>query len=152
MCILFVFMKVTGEDWYQSQIPCCRSTGFILEGFPHNSDDVEYMVQQHIFPDLMVIMAVEAPDVQRHLMPIYLQEWHERRKWRETQLAILHDLRKKKRVSNLRVGRLIVLVTLTSSVTWPHSIMHEYPAHYSYYFSGGQHCQEKSWTESRTRH
>ncbi|XP_073349311.1 adenylate kinase 9 [Pagrus major] len=77
------------------------STGFILEGFPHSPQEVQYMLQQHLFPDLVVIMAVEASDVQKRLLPTYLEKWRERRNQHETQLHLLHDLRQKNREENI---------------------------------------------------
>ncbi|XP_044026265.1 adenylate kinase 9 isoform X2 [Siniperca chuatsi] len=77
------------------------STGFILEGFPHNPVEVEYMLQGHLFPDVVVIMAVEVSDVQKRLLPTYLENWRERRNQREAQLNLLRDLRKKNREENI---------------------------------------------------
>ncbi|XP_040920922.1 adenylate kinase 9 [Toxotes jaculatrix] len=78
-----------------------KSTGFILEGFPHHPDEVQYMLQQQLFPDVVVIMAVDVTDVQKRLLPTYLERWRERRNRREAQLNLLRDLRKKKREKNI---------------------------------------------------
>ncbi|KAL7388763.1 hypothetical protein ABVT39_020280 [Epinephelus coioides] len=83
-----------------------KSTGFILEGFPHNPDDVQYMLQRHLFPDIVVIMAVDVTDVQKRLLPTYLESWRERCHHRETQLNLLHDLRKKNREENIAKRRI----------------------------------------------
>lgn len=56
------------------------------------------MLQQQLFPDLVVIMAVEASDVQKRLLPTCLEKWRERRDQHKTQLNLLRDLRQKKRV------------------------------------------------------
>ncbi|KAM9339254.1 adenylate kinase 9 [Symphorus nematophorus] len=81
------------------------STGFILEGFPYNPDEVQYMLQQQLFPDLVLIMVVEVSDVQRRLLPAYLEKWRERRNLHETQLTLLRDLRKKNREENIAKRR-----------------------------------------------
>ncbi|XP_054474711.1 adenylate kinase 9 [Anoplopoma fimbria] len=81
------------------------STGFILEGFPHNPDEVQYMLQNHLFPDVVVIMAVDVTDVQNRLLPTYLKSWHERRNHREGRKNLLHDLRKKNREDNIAKRR-----------------------------------------------
>lgn len=78
-----------------------RSTGFILEGFPHHPDEVQYMLQEQLFPDIFVIMAADVADVQKRLLPTHLEKWRERRNHREVQLNLLHDLRKKSRVRKL---------------------------------------------------
>lgn len=76
-----------------------RSTGFILEGFPNNSEEIEYMMQQQLFPDLVVVMEVEVSDVQKRLLPVYLSKWQVQHEQREKQRSILHELHKKNRVS-----------------------------------------------------
>ncbi|XP_034999516.2 adenylate kinase 9 [Hippoglossus stenolepis] len=73
------------------------STGFILEGFPHHSEEVQYMLDRQLFPDVVVTMEVDVTDVQKRLLPTYLEKWRERHDHREAQLNILHDLRKKNR-------------------------------------------------------
>ncbi|XP_051264627.1 adenylate kinase 9 isoform X2 [Dicentrarchus labrax] len=82
-----------------------KSTGFILEGFPNNPDEVNYMSQQQLFPDLVVIMAVEVSDVQKRLLPAYLEKWREQRNRREAQLTLLRDIRKKNREENIAKRR-----------------------------------------------
>ncbi|KAF3849884.1 hypothetical protein F7725_019603 [Dissostichus mawsoni] len=77
-----------------------KSTGFILEGFPFDSDEVQYMSQRQLFPDLVVIMSVDVTDVQKRLLPTYLESWCERRNRREAQLNLLRDLREKSRSRN----------------------------------------------------
>ncbi|CAB1435475.1 unnamed protein product [Pleuronectes platessa] len=73
------------------------SAGFILEGFPHDSEEVQYMLDRQLFPDVVVTMEVDVTDVQKRLLPTYLEKWRERRDHREAQRNILHDLRKKNR-------------------------------------------------------
>ncbi|XP_056260814.1 adenylate kinase 9 isoform X1 [Seriola aureovittata] len=77
------------------------STGFILEGFPHHPDEVQYMFQQQLFPDIVVIISVDVSDVQKRLLPTYLEKWRERRNHREAQLNLLRDLHKKNREENI---------------------------------------------------
>ncbi|XP_071335378.1 adenylate kinase 9 isoform X3 [Trachinotus anak] len=77
------------------------STGFILEGFPHDPDEVQYISQQQLFPDIVVIMSVDVTDIQKRLLPTYLEKWRERRDHREAQLNLLRDLRKKNREENI---------------------------------------------------
>ncbi|KAI3363735.1 hypothetical protein L3Q82_001351 [Scortum barcoo] len=81
------------------------STGFILEGFPHNSDEVQYMLQRQLFPDVVVIMTVDVSDVQKRLLPTYLKKWRERQSQRAAQMNILRDLRKKNREENIAKRR-----------------------------------------------
>ncbi|XP_072219011.1 adenylate kinase 9 [Leuresthes tenuis] len=82
-----------------------RSTGFILEGFPHDAEEVQYMLDQQLFPDFVIVLEVDVVDVQKRLLPVYLENWRELRNNRKEQLKFLQDLRKKNReekVSNRR--------------------------------------------------
>ncbi|XP_056284243.1 adenylate kinase 9 [Pseudoliparis swirei] len=81
------------------------STGFILEGFPHNPEEVQYMLQEHLFPDVVVMLMVDVPDVQKRLLPRYLESWHERRNHREAQLKLLRHLRENNREENIAKRR-----------------------------------------------
>ena len=70
-----------------------------MEGFPQNPDEVQYILQQQLFPDVVVNLVVDVTDVQKRLLPTYLEKWRERHNRREAQLNLLYDLRKQNRVS-----------------------------------------------------
>ncbi|XP_030201853.1 adenylate kinase 9 isoform X2 [Gadus morhua] len=72
-----------------------RSTGFILEGFPQSPEEVTYMVEQQLFPDLALVMAADLSHVVKHLLPPRLKAWRERRERRRTQLQLARDLKHK---------------------------------------------------------
>lgn len=76
-----------------------RSTGFILEGFPNNSEEVEYMMQRQLFPDLVVVMKVDLSQVQKRLLPVYLKKWQVQHDEQKKEQRILNELCKKNRVS-----------------------------------------------------
>lgn len=76
-----------------------RSTGFILEGFPQNTEEVEYMMERQLLPDVAVVMEVELSQVQKRLLPLYLKKWQVQHDQLEIQRSILYNLRKKNRVS-----------------------------------------------------
>lgn len=66
------------------------------------------MLQQQLFPDLVVIMEANISEVQKRLLPGYLKQWREWQNHLEEQIAILRDLRKKN-----RVGKRQLAVSLT---------------------------------------
>ncbi|XP_014868942.1 PREDICTED: adenylate kinase 9 isoform X2 [Poecilia mexicana] len=74
-----------------------KSVGFILEGFPHDPEQVEFMLERQLFPDLVVVMEVEATDVQRRLLPGYLEKWRMLYHKHEEQIKLLQHLRQKNR-------------------------------------------------------
>ncbi|XP_032398949.1 adenylate kinase 9 isoform X3 [Etheostoma spectabile] len=89
---------------YWNQEPY-MSTGFILEGFPQNPDEVQYILQRQLFPDTVVHLVVDVTDVQKRLLPTYLEKWRERHNRREAQLNLLYDLRKQNRENNIAERR-----------------------------------------------
>ncbi|XP_053736927.1 adenylate kinase 9 [Synchiropus splendidus] len=81
------------------------STGFILEGFLQNPEEVQYMLQRQLFPDVVVVMTMAVIDVQRRLLPGYMQRWREYRSFIRSQQRILHELRKKAREESIAQRR-----------------------------------------------
>ncbi|XP_041832401.1 adenylate kinase 9 isoform X1 [Melanotaenia boesemani] len=81
------------------------STGFILEGFPHDAEEIQYMVQKQLFPDVIVVMDVDVTDVQKRLLPTYLKKWHALQDKQKAQLKLLQDLRKKNREEKMSKRR-----------------------------------------------
>lgn len=76
-----------------------RSTGFILEGFPHNTEEVEYMMERQLLPDIVVVMEAELSQVEKRLLPLYQKKWQVQHDQLEKRRSILYKLRKKNRVS-----------------------------------------------------
>ncbi|XP_075872948.1 adenylate kinase 9 isoform X2 [Nelusetta ayraudi] len=82
-----------------------RSTGFILEGFPSNTDEVEYLLQQQLFPDLVLIMEANIMEVQKRLLPSYLDQWRKWQRHLEEQITMLRQLRLKNREESMAKRR-----------------------------------------------
>ncbi|XP_069014339.1 adenylate kinase 9 [Embiotoca jacksoni] len=81
------------------------STGFILEGFPNDSDEVQYILQRQLFPDVVIVMDAEFKDIKKRLLPAYLESWRERHNHREAQSNLLRELHKKNREENISKRR-----------------------------------------------
>lgn len=58
--------------WFQEPF---RSTGFILEGFPRNSDEVTAMQEFGLWFDAAIILNVEDTDIIARLLPQKMNEW-----------------------------------------------------------------------------
>ncbi|BFZ09241.1 hypothetical protein BsWGS_12280 [Bradybaena similaris] len=56
-----------------------KSTGFILEGFPHTSDEARYLQESGLFPDAAVLLQVSESDVVGRLLPPKLDIWKAKR-------------------------------------------------------------------------
>ncbi|XP_028252479.1 adenylate kinase 9 isoform X2 [Parambassis ranga] len=82
-----------------------KSTGFILEGFPHNPSEVQHLLQQKLFPDVVVVLKANVADVQKRLLPTYLRKWSELQNKRRAQLNLLRDLKRKNREENISKRR-----------------------------------------------
>ncbi|KAM9354982.1 adenylate kinase 9 [Pholidichthys leucotaenia] len=106
-----------------------RSTGFILEGFPQDQDEVQYMLQRQLFPDVVVVMKVEVTDVLKRLLPTYLENWRHWCSKHKKQLNLLHELRKKKREEDISKRR--------------HELLLEYNAKADKIKSGSQEAEEE---------
>ncbi|XP_074541277.1 adenylate kinase 9 [Halichoeres trimaculatus] len=93
-----ILENVIEQFWKQEPY---MSTGFILEGFPHNPEEVEYMQERQLFPDVVVTLEVNASDVQKRLLPTFLEKWGVRRSRYEAQLNLLRELRAKNRAEKI---------------------------------------------------
>ncbi|KAK7133640.1 hypothetical protein R3I94_015495 [Phoxinus phoxinus] len=74
-----------------------KSTGFILEGFPQNQEEVSFMVEHHLFPDVVAVMSVEVSEVVRRLLPSRLTRWRDRQERRQEQKRLVNKLRRELR-------------------------------------------------------
>lgn len=76
-----------------------RSTGFILDGFPRTSDEVSYLSEQGLCPDVVVYIQVEEDVILNRLFPPRLKKWKDRRRKKKAYKKKLKELKAKKRVS-----------------------------------------------------
>ncbi|KAA0708502.1 Adenylate kinase 9 [Triplophysa tibetana] len=87
-----------------------KSTGFILEGFPQSHEEVSFMVERHLFPDVVVLMSVEVTEVVRRLLPARLMRWRERRDRRREQLRLVAKLQRELREKGITQRRAELMV------------------------------------------
>ena len=76
----------------------CRSTGFVLEGFPRTADEARYLADLGLFPDAALVMTVSDGDVIGRLLPPKLDKWKVKRNKRLDKKAKKKEKAKKKRV------------------------------------------------------
>ena len=62
-------------------IPCfsCRSSGFIMEGFPQSGEELRYLCSKGLFPDATVTLQLEGDDVINRLLPKKMDIWRKKR-------------------------------------------------------------------------
>ena len=79
-------------------IPFCRSTGFILEGFPRNEFEARYLANFGLFPDAAIMLAVEDNDIANRLLPPLLEKWKKKRDKRLAEKERLKALARQQKV------------------------------------------------------
>ncbi|TSN30253.1 Adenylate kinase 9 [Bagarius yarrelli] len=89
-----IMENVLLQFWHEEPY---KSTGFILEGFPQHSEEVSFLVENHLYPDTVIIMSVEMFDVVKCLLPSRLDRWREKCTRRKEQMQLLRQLQIKKR-------------------------------------------------------
>ncbi|KAG9282616.1 adenylate kinase 9 isoform X1 [Astyanax mexicanus] len=89
-----------------------KSTGFILEGFPHSPDEVSFMTEYHLYPDAVVVMTTEGNEVVRRLLPSRLANWRKRQKEKKEQTQLLKELRTKIREKSITQRRAELMAEL----------------------------------------
>ncbi|XP_061126066.1 adenylate kinase 9 [Syngnathus typhle] len=82
-----VLEKIVNPYWKKEPY---LSTGFILEDFPHNTEEVQHMIQHHLYPDAVVTLMAGVEDIQARLLPKF---WSRRRAHCQRREAMLDDLR-----------------------------------------------------------
>ncbi|TRY98900.1 hypothetical protein DNTS_026558 [Danionella cerebrum] len=82
--------------WYQEPF---KSTGFILEGFPQSQEEVSFVVEHHLFPDVAVVLSADVSEVVRRLLPARLTRWRERRDRKREQTRLICQLQNELRES-----------------------------------------------------
>ncbi|XP_053340029.1 adenylate kinase 9-like [Clarias gariepinus] len=87
-----ILEKVLLQFWHEEPY---KSTGFILEGFPQNSEDLSFLAEHHLYPDTTLVMSVEVSEVIKRLLPPRLDRWKERCTRRREQMVLLKELRAK---------------------------------------------------------
>jgi len=69
----------------------CRSTGFVLEGFPRTPDDCQFLAQSGLYPDATLLLMVEDKDVIKRLLPGEMDKWIARRKSQNEKKQKIHE-------------------------------------------------------------
>ncbi|XP_070589434.1 adenylate kinase 9 isoform X2 [Erythrolamprus reginae] len=64
-------------DWWMKEP--FRSTGFILDGFPRIGDEVLYLGERSLFPDIVVCLEAEEDDISDRLLMKQVQKWKDKR-------------------------------------------------------------------------
>ena len=57
----------------------CRSTGFVMEGFPQSGEELRYLCSKGLFPDAVVILQLEGDNVIDRLLPKKMEIWRKKR-------------------------------------------------------------------------
>ncbi|KAL7987849.1 hypothetical protein Chor_006768 [Crotalus horridus] len=64
-------------DWWMKEP--FRPTGFILDGFPRTGEEVQYLAERSLFPDIVVCLEAEEDDISDRLFTKQIIKWKEKR-------------------------------------------------------------------------
>lgn len=82
----------------------------MLEGFPRNTDELEFMAERGLFPDGAIILNAEDSDVISRLLPPKIDRWKERMNKKLEKRRKKKEKAMKKRVSALTLRGLWTVV------------------------------------------
>ncbi|KAM4041197.1 adenylate kinase 9 isoform 2-T2 [Anomaloglossus baeobatrachus] len=74
-----------------------HSAGFVLDGFPSTVEEVQYMGDRGLFPDIAVFLEADESDICDRLLPPRLAKWKEHRRKKEERQQRLRDMKMKMR-------------------------------------------------------
>uniref|UniRef100_A0A1A8JC18 Adenylate kinase domain containing 1 n=1 Tax=Nothobranchius kuhntae TaxID=321403 RepID=A0A1A8JC18_NOTKU len=100
-----VLETVVTPFWKQEPF---MSTGFILDGFPHDISQAQFMLEKHLYPDVVAVMETDVTAVQKHLLPINLEKWRMHRLRYHNLMHKAHKMTQKMKISKraeLREGQ-----------------------------------------------
>uniref|UniRef100_A0A183T1L5 C2H2-type domain-containing protein n=1 Tax=Schistocephalus solidus TaxID=70667 RepID=A0A183T1L5_SCHSO len=108
------------------------SSGIILEGFPRNGEDVTYMQESNLFPDLCIAFMAEAEDIMPRLLPPRLVKWKIKQarieankkieiEWKKAKRMKLYEARKKQILTEIAVKRKAKLAEMREKAKSPRS-------------------------------
>uniref|UniRef100_A0A8C5WHZ4 Adenylate kinase 9 n=1 Tax=Leptobrachium leishanense TaxID=445787 RepID=A0A8C5WHZ4_9ANUR len=86
--------QIVPEWWTKEPF---RSTGFILDGFPSTVDEIQYVGESGLFPDIAVFLEVEENDVCDRLLPPRMEKWRESRRKKEDRKRKIKEVKQKLR-------------------------------------------------------
>ncbi|XP_030055056.1 adenylate kinase 9 [Microcaecilia unicolor] len=72
-----------------------RSTGFILDGFPSTAEEVQYVTEQGLYPDIVLLLEVDENIIIDRLLPSRLAKWKAIQNKRQDYKQKLKEIKKK---------------------------------------------------------
>ncbi|CAI9737012.1 Hypothetical predicted protein [Octopus vulgaris] len=90
-----------------------RSVGFVLEGYPSMVDDVSLTANSGCFPEVAIILNIEAEDVINRLLPARLNSWKTKRDAKLEKVEKKKDQIMQERSENIEKRRMEILNELT---------------------------------------
>lgn len=84
-----------------------RSTGFILDGFPRTGDEVQYLAERSLFPDIVVCLEAEEDDISDRLFTKQIIKWKEKQTKKTEKKQQIKEIKAKVRVSITSVNYII---------------------------------------------
>lgn len=67
--------EVLLQFWHEEPF---KSRGFVLDGFPSNENQAQYMIEKGLFPDAVIILKMEDEEIIKRLLAPRFKEWKEK--------------------------------------------------------------------------
>lgn len=83
------------------------STGFILDGFPRIGEEVQYLAERSLFPDIIVCFEAEEEDISDRLLMKQVLKWKEKQTKKMEKKQQIKEMKAKVRVSITSINYII---------------------------------------------
>ncbi|XP_026522287.1 adenylate kinase 9 [Notechis scutatus] len=98
-------------DWWMKEP--FRSTGFILDGFPRIGEEVQYLGERSLFPDIVVCLETEEDDISDRLLMKQVLKWKEKQAKKMEKKKQIKEMKAKVRVKQIARRRAELLTEQT---------------------------------------
>ncbi|KAM6460290.1 adenylate kinase 9 isoform 2-T2 [Liasis olivaceus] len=94
-------------DWWMKEP--FRSTGFILDGFPRTGDEVQYLAEHSLCPDIIVCLEADEDDISDRLLSKQVKKWQEKQTKKTEKKQQMKELKAKMREEQIARRRVEIL-------------------------------------------
>lgn len=70
----FILKKTLEPLWFNTPY---QETGFILDNFPQKLEEIKYMIEHYLIPDLVIELKISKEETRDRLVPLRLNKWKE---------------------------------------------------------------------------
>ncbi|XP_034265034.1 adenylate kinase 9 isoform X2 [Pantherophis guttatus] len=98
-------------DWWMKEP--FRSAGFILDGFPRIGEEVQYLAERSLFPDIVICLEAEEEDISDRLLMKQVTKWKEKQTKKMEKKQQVKEMKAKVREEQIARRRAALLTEQT---------------------------------------